>query len=187
MIISPGTLVAVVDGEKLALFENTGHLSISLTPRAMPHVAERASGTAGHTSSSANPDNDTQAEDGFAMGVAEVLNRLVLDHKVEQLLVIAAPRTTKTGEVKAMAVTSVSGPCEKAAKKAIRATSFSPARRRVRTVAVIRWVPLRQARDRRCPPGARRQPRPALRQWRDRAAIRNRAALPGRRCGKAAA
>jgi protein required for attachment to host cells len=93
MIISPGTLVAVVDGEKLALFENTGHLSISLTPRAMPHVAERASGTAGHTSSSANPDNDTQAEDGFAMGVAEVLNRLVLDHKVEQLLIIAAPRT----------------------------------------------------------------------------------------------
>jgi len=93
MIISPGTLVAVVDGEKLALFENTGHQSITLTPRAVPRVAERASGGAGHTSSSANPDNDTQAEDGFAIGVTGVLNRMVLDHKVEALLIIAAPRT----------------------------------------------------------------------------------------------
>ena len=93
MIISPGTLVAVVDGEKLALFENTGHQAITLTPRAVPRVAERASGGTGHTSSSANPDNDTQAEDGFAIGVTEVLNRMVLDHRVEALLVIAAPRT----------------------------------------------------------------------------------------------
>ena len=93
MIISPGTLVAVVDGEKLALFENTGHQSITLTPRPVPRVAERASGGTDHTSSSANPDNDTQAEDGFAIGVTEVLNRMVLDHKVEALLIIAAPRT----------------------------------------------------------------------------------------------
>lgn len=93
MIISPGTLVAVVDGEKLALFENTGHQSITLTPRAVPRVAERASGGTGHTSSSANPDNDTQAEDGFAIGVTGVLNRMVLDHKIEALLIIAAPRT----------------------------------------------------------------------------------------------
>jgi hypothetical protein len=83
MIISPGTLVAVVDGEKLALFENTGHQEITLTPRAVPRVAERASGGTGHTSSSANPDNDTQAEDGFAIGVTEVLTRMVLDHMVE--------------------------------------------------------------------------------------------------------
>jgi protein required for attachment to host cells len=59
----------------------------------VPRVAERASGGTGHTSSSANPDNDTQAEDGFAIGVTGVLNRMVLDHKVEALLIIAAPRT----------------------------------------------------------------------------------------------
>ena len=93
MIISAGTLVAVVDGEKLALFHNTGHQSVELTPQPTPDIAERASGTAGRGSSEANPDNDTQAEDGFAMGVADVLNRMVLDHKVEQLLVIAAPKT----------------------------------------------------------------------------------------------
>ena len=93
MIISTGTLVAVVDGEKLALFNNTGHQSVALTPRPTPEIAERASGAAGRISSGANPDNDTQAEDGFAMGVADVLNNLVLNHKVEQLLVIAAPKT----------------------------------------------------------------------------------------------
>ncbi|MDO9588084.1 MAG: host attachment family protein [Brevundimonas sp.] len=93
MIISTGTLVAVVDGEKLALFHNTGHQSISLTPVATPEVAERASGAAGRGSSGANPDNDTQAEDGFALGVADVLNKMVLNHKVEHLLVIAAPKT----------------------------------------------------------------------------------------------
>ena len=93
MIISAGTLVAVVDGEKLALFHNTGHQSVELTPQPTPDIAERASGTAGRGSSEANPDNDTQAEDGFAMGVAEVLNRMVLSHKVEHLLVIAAPKT----------------------------------------------------------------------------------------------
>lgn len=93
MIISPGTLVAVVDGEKLALFNNTGHQSVELTPRPTPEIADRASGAAGRISSGANPDNDTQAEDGFAMGVADVLNKLVLNHKVERLLVIAAPKT----------------------------------------------------------------------------------------------
>ena len=93
MILSTGTLVAVVDGEKLALFENTGGRSISLTPRPTPAIAERASGAAGRISSEANPDNDTQAEDGFALGVTEVLNKMVLDHKVEHLLVIAAPKT----------------------------------------------------------------------------------------------
>ena len=93
MILSPGTLVAVVDGEKLALFENTGHQGIVLSPRPTPTIADRVSGAAGRGSSEANPDNDTQAEDGFALGVTEVLNKMVLDHKVERLLVIAAPKT----------------------------------------------------------------------------------------------
>jgi len=51
------------------------------------------SGAPGRISEQANPDNDTQAEDGFAMGVAEVLNKMVLTNKVEGLLVIAAPKT----------------------------------------------------------------------------------------------
>ncbi len=93
MILSTGTLVAVVDGEKLALYENKGHQKIELSPKPTPAIADRASGAAGRISSDANPDNDTQAEDGFAMGVADVLNKMVLNHKVEHLLVIAAPKT----------------------------------------------------------------------------------------------
>ncbi|MGV8929671.1 MAG: host attachment family protein [Brevundimonas sp.] len=93
MIISTGTLVAVVDGEKLALYKNTGHQTVELSPLPTPVIAERASGAAGRTSSEANPDNDTQAEDGFALGVTEVINKWVLTNKVEHLLVIAAPKT----------------------------------------------------------------------------------------------
>lgn len=93
MKIPKGTLVAVVDGEKLALFENTGQQEVQLTAKPTPDIAERASGAAGRISSEANPDNDTQAEDGFAMGVADVLNKWVLTNKVEALFVIAAPKT----------------------------------------------------------------------------------------------
>ena len=93
MKLSKGTLVAVVDGEKLALFENSGQQDIQLKAKPTPSIEERASGAAGRISSEANPDNDTQAEDGFAMGVADVLNKMVLTNKVDHLLVIAAPKT----------------------------------------------------------------------------------------------
>lgn len=93
MNLPNGALVAVVDGEKLVLFDNIGHHDIQLNARPTPEVAERASGAAGRISNDSNPDNATQAEDGFAMGVADVLNRMVLTHKVEHLLIIAAPKT----------------------------------------------------------------------------------------------
>jgi len=93
MKLPTGTLVAVVDGEKLAMFENTGHQEVSLTARPTPDIPERASGAAGRISNDSNPDNDTQAEDGFAMGVADMLNALVLKNKAQHLYVIAAPKT----------------------------------------------------------------------------------------------
>lgn len=93
MKLQKGTLVAVVDGEKLALFENTGQQEVQLSAKPTPTIPDRASGAAGRISNEANPDNDTQAEDGFAMGVADVINKLVLTNKVEHLLVIAAPKT----------------------------------------------------------------------------------------------
>lgn len=93
MILPNGALVAVVDGEKLVLFRNSGHTDIKLSAVENPEMAERASGSPGHPSSGANPDNDTQAEDGFAMGVAQSLNHWALTGKLTDLLVIAAPRT----------------------------------------------------------------------------------------------
>jgi protein required for attachment to host cells len=93
MKLPKGALVAVVDGEKLALFQQKGQGSIELNAVPTPPIADRVSGAPGRISSEANPDNNTQAEDGFAMGVAEVLNNWVLTNRVEHLLVIAAPKT----------------------------------------------------------------------------------------------
>ena len=89
MKLSNGALVAVVDGEKLVLFKNTNAQEIRLSPLEIPAMEDRVSGS----SSEANPDNDTQAEDGFAMGVAEVLNKWSVTNKIDELLVIAAPKT----------------------------------------------------------------------------------------------
>lgn len=93
MILPNGALVAVVDGEQLVLFKNTGHADPQLTAMEVPAMPERVSGASAHHSSAANPDNDTQAEDGYAMGVAEVLNSWALAGKFDALVVIAAPRT----------------------------------------------------------------------------------------------
>ena len=93
MKLSKGALVAVVDGEKLALFRNEGGVEIRLKAIENPPIEDRVSGSAGRRSSEANPDNDTQAEDGFAMGVAEALNYMALTNKIEALAVVAAPKT----------------------------------------------------------------------------------------------
>lgn len=92
MMLPLGALVAVVDGEKLSLFRNSGVHAPELTALPSPSIPDKASGSAGHRSSSANPDNDTQAEDGFAAGVADVLNQKALSGNLEHLVVIAAPR-----------------------------------------------------------------------------------------------
>jgi protein required for attachment to host cells len=93
MILPKGAIVAVVDGENLVLFRNTGHNEPHLTPVATPSVHDGGSGSGGHHSSSANPDNDTQAEDAFAHGVANLLNQWAVSGKLDDLVVIAAPRT----------------------------------------------------------------------------------------------
>ena len=93
MILPNGALVAVVDGEQLVLFKNAGHTDPVLRAMEVPAMPERASGDPAHRSSAANPDDNTQAEDGYAVGVAELLNSWALAGKFEALLVIAAPRT----------------------------------------------------------------------------------------------
>jgi protein required for attachment to host cells len=91
MILPNGALVAVVDGEQLVLFKNTGHADLVLAAVEVPAMPERDSGASAHRSSADNP--ATQAEDGYAMGVAELLNNWALAGKFDSLLVIAAPRT----------------------------------------------------------------------------------------------
>jgi len=95
MKMPKGVNVAVADGERLNLFENSGDEG---SPRltALPDVSissdNRGSGGR-HQSSSANPSESQMAEDSFAAGTAAFLNKQALDGKIKSLIVIAAPRT----------------------------------------------------------------------------------------------
>ncbi len=95
MLLSPGATVAVADGEKLNMFRNTGHESHpELTALPAADVESDNKGSGGrHHSSAANPDESQVEEDSFSAGVADVLNRQVLEGKITALVVVAAPRT----------------------------------------------------------------------------------------------
>lgn len=95
MQLPKGATVAVVDGEKLHLYRNGGSgVEIKLTARPPASVdADHRGSDPGHQTSAANPDSHQAAEDGFAIGVADVLNREVLEHGIAELLIIAAPQT----------------------------------------------------------------------------------------------
>jgi len=95
MLLPQGTIVAVADGEKFNLFRNSGdEAHPELTAMSEPDIESVNAGSgAGHQSSSANPDVSQAAEDGFAGGIAGLLNRRVLDGEIADLVIIAAPRT----------------------------------------------------------------------------------------------
>ncbi|MFV0625190.1 host attachment family protein [Sphingomonas sp. ac-8] len=95
MQLPKNATVAIVDGENLHLFRNSGDEnapSLTALPEADVSTTNRASGSR-HQSSSANPSDRQQDEDSFAAGVAEVLNKQALDGKIDALVVVAAPRT----------------------------------------------------------------------------------------------
>ncbi|MES2495942.1 MAG: host attachment protein [Pseudomonadota bacterium] len=95
MKIPKGAIVAVADGEILNLFRNDGEESapkLSALPDAAVDTENKGSGGR-HHSSSANPADSQQDEDSFAAGTAAMLNKRVLDGKIEALVIVAAPRT----------------------------------------------------------------------------------------------
>ena len=95
MDIPKGATIAVADGQILNLFRNAGDEGTpKLTPMPDAEVDTTNKGSGGrHQSSSANPDDSQQDEDSFAAGTAKVLNKRVLDGKIDHLIVVAAPRT----------------------------------------------------------------------------------------------
>lgn len=95
MLLPNDALIAVADGEKLVLFKNTGNeASPQLIMLQSPQLGIENKGSGGrHHSSAANPDDSQQEEDGFAAGIADMLNKQVLAGHVKHLVVIAAPRT----------------------------------------------------------------------------------------------
>jgi protein required for attachment to host cells len=95
MKLPKNALVAVADGEILKLYRNTGDEgSPSLTALPDADVSTSNKGSGGrHQSSSANPSDSQQDEDGFGAGIAALLNKQVTGGKVDDVVVIAAPRT----------------------------------------------------------------------------------------------
>lgn len=95
MLLPKGTIVAVADGEKFNLFRNSGdEAKLALSAMSETEVESVNSGSgAGHHSSAANPDDSQATEDGFAGGIANLLNKRVLENKISDLVIIAAPRT----------------------------------------------------------------------------------------------
>ena len=95
MQLPKGAILAVADGEKLSLFRNSGdetHPKLAALPDAEVGTDNKGSGGR-HHSSSANPDDKRLDEDGFAAGVAALLNKRVLGGHVEHLVIIADPKT----------------------------------------------------------------------------------------------
>lgn len=95
MLLPHGTLIALVDGERFELYRNSGNeahpeLAVIDTPK----LDEQNKGSGNrHYSSAGNPQASLLNEDAHAAAVTEWLNGQVLAHKLEALVVIAAPRT----------------------------------------------------------------------------------------------
>lgn len=94
MILPNGATVAVIDGEKVKMFRNTGHEDApKLTALADPAISQDNHGSgAGHHSSAANPDHGQLEEDSHTAGVAAVLNKAASVGDIKHLVVIASPR-----------------------------------------------------------------------------------------------
>lgn len=95
MLLAVGATVAVMDGEKLRLFRNTGQPGEpKLVALEEPELrGENKSSGARHASSAANPDDSRLEEDSFVAAVAAWLNNQALGQGFESLAVVAAPKS----------------------------------------------------------------------------------------------
>ncbi len=95
MKIPKSAIVAVADGEILNLYRNDGdETAPKLTAMPNAAISTENKGSGGrHQNSSANPSDSQLDEDSFAAGTASMLNKRVLDGKIDALIVVAAPRT----------------------------------------------------------------------------------------------
>ncbi|MDE2563783.1 MAG: host attachment protein [Sphingomonadales bacterium] len=94
MLLSHGTVVALVDGKNFELYRNAGNEAEPvLEAMTSPKLDSHNHSGAGHHSSSGNHAGSLVAEDAHARAAVEWLNSQVLGHKIDNLVVFAAPRT----------------------------------------------------------------------------------------------
>lgn len=113
MELPDGATVAVIDGEKVKLFRNSGQDDTpKLTALPEPTVNQDNHGSgAGHHSSSANPDHGQLEEDSHSAGVAAMLNKAAAVGNIKHLVVIASPKAL--GELRKHYGKPLSGVIEK--------------------------------------------------------------------------
>lgn len=95
MLLPHGAVIIVVDGEKVELHRNGGDESRpALSPLAAPKFdTHNKDAGARHVSSAANHGARQLEEDAHAAAVIAWLNAQASSHRIEHLVVIAAPRT----------------------------------------------------------------------------------------------
>jgi len=95
MLLPHGAVIALVDGDNLELFRNSGNeTQPALSSVESPSLDEhnKSSGSR-HHSSSAEPSGHQIDEDAHAAAVASWLNHQVVTNVITHLVIIAAPRT----------------------------------------------------------------------------------------------
>lgn len=95
MLIPHGTVIALVDGKEWSLYRNAGtEAAPELATVPTPRLEERNhSSSPRHTSTSGNHSGHQADEDAHAAAVADWINSEVNAHKIDQLVVIAPPRS----------------------------------------------------------------------------------------------
>jgi protein required for attachment to host cells len=93
MLIPHGTIIAVADGQHLALFRNSGtEAEAKLEALPVPSLDERNHSAGGHhTPTSAEPTHHRMEEDTHSAAVVGWLNQEVLDHRISDLVIVAPP------------------------------------------------------------------------------------------------
>ena len=94
MLLPHGTVIALVDGRNFRLFRNSGNeQAAELQALPDPGLDTRNHSGGSHHSRPGNHADTLAAEDAHAIAATEWLNSQVLGHRLEHLVIIAAPRT----------------------------------------------------------------------------------------------
>ena len=94
MLLPHGTVIALVDGHNFQLLRNAGNEATpELDPLPSPKLDTHNHSNGSHHSSSGNNAGTLVSEDAHAIAAVNWLNGQVLAHKIEHLVLIAAPRT----------------------------------------------------------------------------------------------
>lgn len=94
MLLSHGTVIALVDGKNFELYRNAGNEAApELESMPAPKLDTANHSSAGHHSHPGNHANAQVMDDVHADAVSHWLNSQVLGHKIDKIVVIAPPKT----------------------------------------------------------------------------------------------